>query len=336
MMKKIRFNYSLRNIPLPSPDSYTKRLIENIESVIIRMRWKAHFFLNGDNTTIGSETFRLNSKKSAPHIDELNAFEEDLVGMVENIKFRNVNNQFLSTLANDAKKINSSPNVDKTRNIYVMKPDKYKQLLTKNVTAIYKLGNEKLLDEINQELKTVASDLHVEERIETMARKPAFISLEDHKENFENNTKPHLINSAKSNLGKVSKAILDGTNISIRASTGVNQWRSSTSVTEWFNRISEKSSHTSISFDIVDFYPSISKNLLDRAISWGQQLTTITPQEEAIIKPARKSFLFHREKSWIRRGSENIREIKDRQALYSENDFCVPDRDRTRNLLMTG
>ena len=75
------------------------------------MRWKAHFFLNGDNTTIGSETFRLNSKKSAPHIDELNAFGEDLVGMVENIKFRNVNNQFLSTLANDAKKINSSPNV---------------------------------------------------------------------------------------------------------------------------------------------------------------------------------------------------------------------------------
>ena len=184
-----------------------------------------------------------------------------------------------------------------------MKPDKYKQLLTENVTANYKLGNEKLLGETNQELKTIASDLHVDDRIETMARKPAFISLKDHKENFENNTKCCLINPAKSDLGKVSKVILDRINTSIQASTDVNQWRNSTSVTEWFSKISEKSLHTFISFDIVDFYPSISKNLLDRAISWGQQLTTITPQEEAIIKHARKSFLFHREKPWIRRGS---------------------------------
>ena len=32
----------------------------------------------------------------------------------------------------------------------------------------------------------------------------------------------------------------------------------------------------------------------------------------------------------------NIREMKDRQALYSENDFWAPDGDQTRNLLMTG
>ena len=32
----------------------------------------------------------------------------------------------------------------------------------------------------------------------------------------------------------------------------------------------------------------------------------------------------------------NLREMKDRQALYSENDFWAPDGDRTRNLLMTG
>ena len=146
---------------------------------------------------------------------------------------------------------------DKTRNIYEMKPDKYKQLLTENVTANYKLGNEKLLGETNQELKTIASDLHVDDRIETMARKPAFISLKDHKENFENNTKCCLINPAKSDLSKVSKVILD------HISTGINQWRNSTSVTEWFSKISEKSLHTFISFDIIDFYPSISKHLLD-------------------------------------------------------------------------
>ena len=31
----------------------------------------------------------------------------------------------------------------------------------------------------------------------------------------------------------------------------------------------------------------------------------------------------------------NVREMKDRQALYSENDFSAPDGDRTRNLLTT-
>ena len=76
------------------------------------------------------QNFGSNSKKSALHIDELNPFEENLVEMVKNIKFWNVNNQFLSTLANDARNINSSPNVmafaDKTRNVYKMKPDKYK------------------------------------------------------------------------------------------------------------------------------------------------------------------------------------------------------------------
>ena len=147
-----------------------------------------------------------------------------------------------------------------------------------------------------------------------MARKPTFISLKDHKENFENNTKSRLINSAKSDLGKVSKAILDRINISIRASAGVNQWRSSTSVTEWFSKNSEKSSHTFITFDIVDFYPSISKNPLDRAISWDQQLTTITPQE-AIIKHARKSFLSHLEKPWIRQGSENMRDERSSSSI---------------------
>ena len=243
MMKKIRFNYSLKNIPLPSPDSYRKRFIEKIESVTIRMRWKALFFPERRQHINRQRNFWFEFKNSTPHIDVLNAFEEDLVGMMENIKFRNVDNQFLSTLANDAKKINSLPNemafADKTRNIYEMNPDKYKQLLTENVTANYKLGNEKLLDEINQELKTIASDLHVNDRIETMARKPAFIPLKDHKGNLENNTKCRLINPAKSNLSKVSKAILDRINTSIQASTGVNQWRNSASVTEWFGEISE-------------------------------------------------------------------------------------------------
>ncbi len=47
------------------------------------------------------------------------------------------------------------------------------------------------------------------DRIEQMKKREAFISLKDHKENFENNPKCQLINPAKSESGKLSKIILD-------------------------------------------------------------------------------------------------------------------------------
>ena len=75
--------------------------------------------------------------------------------MVDNIKFGAVKDPFLSTLSNDAKKIRASTNVmtfaDKTRNIYEMKPEKYNQLLTDNITKNYKLSNDLSLKEINHE-----------------------------------------------------------------------------------------------------------------------------------------------------------------------------------------
>ena len=50
-MEKIYFNYSLKNIPVPSRTSYKLQLIDKIESVIKRMPWKAHFFLNNNEKT---------------------------------------------------------------------------------------------------------------------------------------------------------------------------------------------------------------------------------------------------------------------------------------------
>ena len=44
--EKNSFNYSLKNIPLRDKSSYTLKLMEKIESVIKRMRWKAYFYLN--------------------------------------------------------------------------------------------------------------------------------------------------------------------------------------------------------------------------------------------------------------------------------------------------
>ena len=124
-----------------------------------------------------------------------------------------------------------------------------------------------------------------------MAKTPAFITLKDHKDNFETNPKCRLINPSKSELGKVSKTILDNINKRLREVLHVNQWKNSSSVIDWFNSIDNKPNHTFISFDIVEFYPSITEKLLDNVILWVKSLTYIPDEHITIIKHARKSLL---------------------------------------------
>ena len=58
-----------------------------------------------------------------------------------------------------------------------------------------------------------------EKRTEQIAKKQAFIALKDHKDNFANHPTCRLINPAESELGKVSKQILDNINSKIRKTT---------------------------------------------------------------------------------------------------------------------
>ena len=64
-----------------------------------------------------------------------------------------------------------------------------------------------------------------------------FITLKDHKPNFLNNPKVHLLNPAKNELGK---SILDGVNTSLRNLIKVNQWKDTNEVIEWFKNIESK------------------------------------------------------------------------------------------------
>ena len=43
-MEQIRLKYSMKNIPIPPKNAYLKKLIEKVENVIKRMRWKAFSF----------------------------------------------------------------------------------------------------------------------------------------------------------------------------------------------------------------------------------------------------------------------------------------------------
>ena len=81
------------------------------------------------------------------------------------------------------------------------------------------------------------------------------------------------------------------------------------SVINWFQGISDKPNYTFLSFDIVEFYPSISEQLLNNVISWAKSLTDITDQYISIIKHARKSLLFHDDKTWVKKNNQSLFDV---------------------------
>ena len=61
-------------------------------------------------------------------------------------------------------------------------------------------------------------------------KKEATITIKDHKENYQNDTKCRLINPTKAELGKVSKQILAKIVEKVKLKANVNQWRNTDSV----------------------------------------------------------------------------------------------------------
>ena len=53
----------------------------------------------------------------------------------------------------------------------------------------------------------------------------SFITLKDHKDDFNNAPKTRLINPAKNEIGRISKNLLDDINQQLRNILKINQWK---------------------------------------------------------------------------------------------------------------
>ena len=82
--------------------------------------------------------------------------------------------------------------------------------------------------------KKLFKDLNLEDKMECYTKRPAFITLKDHKENFKSNQKCCLINASKSEVGIVSKKYLQNIISKLNSKLQYNQWRSTSTVIEWF------------------------------------------------------------------------------------------------------
>jgi len=67
--------------------------------------------------------------------------------------------------------------------------------------------------------------------------------------------------------------------------------------------------HSFVSFDIDSFYPSITKPLLSKAISFAKNYTTIRDKDIDIIMHCRKSLLFDKETAWTKKNHSDMFDV---------------------------
>ena len=300
-IKKCSFNYSLKNIPLPNPNEHIKLVIAKTEELLQRFRWITKFFFDPPKEK-QKESFGFKTTRNAPTQHTLNNFEHDMAHLISKFEYEDEISEFQKQLISDKNKVMRSKNLfvaaDKTRNIYEVDKKTYNKLLLENVTAHYKLTENNTEQTINEEAKSITDQLEISDKVEPIAKKSAYITLKDHKTDFPNDVKCRLINPTKSNIGKISKILLQNINEKIRNKLQLQQWRSTADTLQWFKNLKNKQNLQFIQIDVVDFYPSITLELYEKAIKFAETVVEISDEHKKILRNARDSILYHNNKSW--------------------------------------
>ena len=226
-MEKLQFDYSHKNIPMPTERNDKLQLMEKIELVIKRMRWKVHFYnekkdVKENETQTIPENYCLKSLNCSPQVKELIQFESNLLDIIKLLKFQKTRSHFQKRLKDDINTIHNTATTltfaDKTSNLYKFKKEQYQKMLSNSITTTYKKASDNIHNKINTDGKKLMKDKDILNRMLTNGKNECFITLKDHKPNFKNNPKARLINPAKNEIGRISKNILDKINYQLRDS----------------------------------------------------------------------------------------------------------------------
>ena len=178
-------------------------------------------------------------------------------------------------------------------------------LVHKNVTKAYRKTSKNVPNVVISVDRKVAEKLLLDDPIEVSANTgDVFITMKDHKPDFLNNPTCGLTNPSKSEIGIISKQILDNRNKKAINAMQVNQWKSTSNAIEWF-----KAQHAFITFDVWDLYPLISEQLPMKALDYASQFTTITQQDRHTITHLIKSLLYRQQLSWTKKNTDNMFDV---------------------------
>ena len=168
--------------------------------------------------------------------------------------------------------------------------------------------------------KNIAKKLDLVERVECLAKKPAFIALKDHKENFQASLHCRLINPSISELSKVSKVRLEKINQALIKHLDVNQWKNASSAIEWFKGIDNKKDCIFVKFDIREFYLSISERIFKKSILFSKVHHNIPDEDVRIIDHCRKSLLFYENEAWKKKKTDSCFDVT--MGSYDGAEIC--------------
>lgn len=120
-MDKVNFNYSMKNIFIPTRKEYSLQLTNSTRVLVHNLRWRGEFSLR-KKPAVGKSTYGFKSLKHPKPVPEMKHFEEKLYEMVKNIEFREVTTPFQTKLKNAIRNIQNEPKLllpaDKTTNYY--------------------------------------------------------------------------------------------------------------------------------------------------------------------------------------------------------------------------
>ena len=270
------------------------------------MRWKAYFFLNTIKCTEkeGREKYGFRTR-TPPHIKVMDKFEAQMIGMVKEIKFWKMLNHIQQKMYEDMRRFKESESIfvksDKSGNLYEIEKGKYKQMMFKEVVKNYKKTPPDLEKELNSEAKMLAHRLGIVDRVEKYNTKNCFITIKDPKSDVKTNPECKLINPVKTQIGRVSKIIVQEICNSLRLALNINQWRSTKDCIKWFEEYEKNDRCSFIKYDIKDFYPSITEKTLDRALDLAKEYMVIPLDKVEIIKHCRKTLLYYEDSIWIKK-----------------------------------
>ena len=171
--------------------------------------------------------------------------------------------------------------------------------------CLYKKTNSKIKEKINKNGKEILKILKFWKKepgnqLHINRKNNGFFTFKEDKENFQNNPTVRLINSAKNEIGRISKFIY----YSLIRQLKVKQWRNTQNFIDWFIKLVEKSKHKFSMFGIIKgFYPSVKGTLLIKSIIFAKKHVNIPDKDKIIVKQTQKSFISSNNEPWVKKKS---------------------------------
>ena len=130
------------------------------------------------------------------------------------------------------------------------------------ITKSYRIYHSDTTALINKDTAKFASKLQIVDKLGKIEEKCAYILFKVHKQNIQDRKQVKLINPTKTELSLVPQDLMQRITSWLLSSPKYNLWGNSMDTIDWFKNIKNKKMSTFIQFDIIEIYPSITRELL--------------------------------------------------------------------------